>query len=417
MLSVALSIRNVHLQNGDADNALADAILLVKGGKIAYAGSRADAPVYSAEREIDGAGGYVLPGLIDLHVHALGSESALRSFPANGVTSIRDMASPVLRAVEWRMRERRGEPGLPRIFASGPVLTCEGGYPSSVWGSEVAAFVTGRYQAQEKVRKLLGMGLDVVKMGFEHELGPCLSETEATATVAAAKNGGKRTTAHLTDARDFELALKAGVDEAAHLPSREISDDLWKEAASRGMVILPTLHAHAGWAEEWKRKEEHPFGCRCLAGFREGYHQSLRNLERFLSFGGKVAYGTDAGNPNMPFGVSIEEWQDLQRCGISPRQCLRMATTTAAEILGESEKLGTLAPGYQADLAFYTHDPLQNPQNFRTLQWTLKGGEWIPAGRLEFPPAFDLDFWIRQWELQQKKGPRQIPEEDEEPME
>jgi imidazolonepropionase-like amidohydrolase len=296
------------------------------------------------------------------------------------------------------------------VFASGPVLTCEGGYPANVWGRDVAVFVTGRYQAQERVHKLMTMGLDVVKLGLEHELGPCISQTEATAAAQAAKSFGKRTTAHLTDARDFGLALKAGLEEAAHIPSRVLPDELWKEAAAQGMVILPTLHAHAGWAEEWKRKEDHPFGCSCLAGFREGHLQAMRNLERFLSFGGKVAYGTDAGNPHMPFGASSEEWSDLQRCGLSPFQCLRMSTSGAAECLGESERLGTLAAGFAADLAFYTHDPLQNPRNFRTLQWTLKGGEWIAAGPLEYPPAFDLDYWIHQWELNQKRGPRETPE-------
>jgi formylmethanofuran dehydrogenase subunit A len=87
-----------------------------------------------------------------------------------------------------------------------------------------------------------------------------------------------------------------------------------------------------------------------------------------------------------------------------------MSTSGAAECLGESERLGTLAAGFAADLAFYTHDPLQNPRNFRTLQWTLKGGEWIAAGPLEYPPAFDLDYWIHQWELNQKRGPRETPE-------
>ena len=411
MLSVSISLRHVTLYDGVSERPVTDALVLVKDGKIAYAGPRLGSPEYTAEKEVDGAGGFALPGLIDLHVHALGSESALRGFLANGVTTIRDMASPVLQAVEWRMRERRGEEGLPRIYASGPVLTCEGGYPSSVWGQDVAAFVTGRYQAQEKVRKLMTMGLDVVKVGLEHELGPCLSQTEVTAVAQAAKSFRKRTTAHLTSAKDFELALRAGVDEAAHMPAREISDDLWKEAVAKGMVILPTLHAHAGWAEEWKRKEDHPFGCRCLAGFREGYHQALKNTERFLSLGGKVAYGTDAGNPHMPFGVSVEEWQDLQLCGVSPAQCLRMATSDAAKVLGEENRLGTLAKGFMADLAFYKYDPLQNPENFKTLQWTLKGGEWIKAGVLEYPPEFDLDYWISQWEKNRKNGPR-VEEDD-----
>jgi imidazolonepropionase-like amidohydrolase len=412
ILSVSLALRNITLHDGVSDKSVSDALVLINNGKVSYAGPKTGGPAYTAEREIDGGGGYVLPGLIDLHVHALAEEKALRSFIANGVTTVRDMASPVLNAVEWKMKERRGAPGLPRIFVSGPVVTCEGGYPASVWGSDVAVFVTGKYQTQEKVRKLLLSDLDVIKVGLEHELGPCLSETEVKAACDTAHAAGRRVTAHLTSEKDFELCLKAGVDEAAHIPAREIPDEMWKEAASKGMVILPTLHAHAGWSEEWKRRSAHPFGCQCLAGFKEGYQQALRNLEKFLSFGGRVAYGTDAGNPHMPYGVSVEEWKDLQKVGLSPLQCLKMATSDAAGILGASDKLGSLVQGKQADLALYTHDPLNSPQNFRTLQWTLKGGELIPSGELEFPPPFDLDFWIAQWETNQRREPRK--EETEE---
>ncbi len=411
MLQIAIALQNVTLHDGLSEKPVSDALVLVKGGKIVYAGPKAGAPGYTAAQGIDGAGGFVIPGLIDLHVHALAAEKTLHSFLASGVTTVRDMASPVLHAVEWKLKERRGAPGLPRIYTSGPVVTCEGGYPATVWGPDVAAFVTGRYQAQEKVRKLLLSDLDLVKIGLEHELGPCLSETEVKSVADAAHAMGRRVSAHLTDARDFELCLKGGVDEAAHIPSREIPDDVWKEAARKGMVILPTLHAHLGWAEEWKRRQDHPFGCRCLAGFREGHLQAVKNLERFLSFGGKVAYGTDAGNPHMPFGVSVEEWKDLQKAGLSPFQCLKMATSDAAEILGASDKLGALVEGRQADLVLFQHDPLRSPSNFRTLQWTMKAGEVIPPAAPESPPPFDLDFWIRQWELNQKREPRL--EEDE----
>jgi imidazolonepropionase-like amidohydrolase len=114
--------------------------------------------------------------------------------------------------------------------------------------------------------------------------------------------------------------------------------------------------------------------------------------------GGQVAYGTDAGNPHMPFGVSVKEWKDLQSAGLTPLQCLRMATSEAAKVLGMEEKLGTLEKGKWADLVLYEHDPLKDPQNFRTLRRVFKGGRSFPSGPLEFPQPFDLDYWIHQWE-------------------
>jgi len=398
MLQINIAIENVTLYDGAKDKPSSNATVLISGEKIAYAGAHSKTPSYEAQQTIDGRGLFLLPGLIDLHVHGLVDERTLLSFLQNGVTSIRDLASDIFEGLAWRGKERSGLITSPRIFISGPVLTCHRGYPENVWGPQVAAPVQGRYQSQNKVQKLVGMGVDVIKIGLEHELGPCLSETEVKAIVDAAHALSKRVTAHITNEEDFEVCVANGVDEVAHIPSRPVSDDLWKEAIRKKVMIIPTVHAHAGWAEEWKRRADHPFGQFCQHGFHAGHHQCLKNLEKFLGLGGKVAYGTDAGNPHMPFGVSVKEWKDLQGTGLTPAQCLKMATKDAAKVLGMEEKLGTIEKGKYADMALYQHDPLKDPQNFRTLQMVFKGGRATPPGNLEFPEPFDLGFWIRQWE-------------------
>jgi imidazolonepropionase-like amidohydrolase len=398
MLQVHTAIEKVTLYDGARYKALSDASLLLSGEKIAYAGLHSRAPSYQAEKTIDGRGLYALPGLIDLHVHGLVDEKTLFSFLQNGVTTLRDLACDVFEAMAWKAKEQSGLIPSPRIFISGPVLTCRGGYPENVWGARIAATIQGRYQAEDKVRKLAGLGMDVIKLGMEHELGPCLSETEVSGIVSAAHALQKRVTAHLTNEEDFEICVKCGVDEAAHIPSRPVSEELWQEAVRRNMLILPTLHAQAGWAEEWKRRADHPFGQFCQHGFKAGHHQCQKNLEVFLGLGGRVAYGTDAGNPHMPFGVSIKEWKDLQEVGLTPGQCLEMSTRAAAKVLGMEDQLGTLEKGKFADLALYQHDPLRDAQNFRTLKLVFKGGHPYPPGPLEFPQPFKLDYWIRQWE-------------------
>jgi imidazolonepropionase-like amidohydrolase len=398
MLQINTAIENTTLYDGAKDRAAANSTLLLAGEKIAYAGPHSKAPAYQAAEVIDGRGLFALPGLIDLHVHGLVDEKTLFSFLRNGVTSIRDLASDVFDALAWKAKEQSGLIASPRLFVSGPVLTCPRGYPENVWGPKISVPVQGRYQAQDKVKKLAGMGVDVIKLGMEHELGPCLSETEVSAIVAAARACSKRVTAHITNEEDFEVCVKSGVNEVAHVPARPVSDDLWKEAVKKKVMIIPTLHAHAGWAEEWKRRADHPFGQYCQHGFRAGHHQCQKNLERFLSLGGQVAYGTDAGNPHMPFGVSVKEWKDLQSTGLTSFQCLKMATRDAAKVLGLEDKLGTLEKGKFADLALYQHDPLKDPQYFRTLKLVFKGGRPYPAGDLEFPQSFDLDYWIHQWE-------------------
>ena len=398
MLQVDTAIENITLYDGAKDKAAADSTLLLSGGKIAYVGPHSKAPAFRAPGVVDGRGLFALPGLIDLHVHALVDEKTLSSFLLNGVTSVRDLASDVFEGLAWKAKEQSGLIVSPRLFLSGPVLTCPKGYPENVWGPRISAPVQGRYQSQDKVKKLAGLGIDIIKLGMEHELGPCLSQTEVTAIVGAARALSKRVTAHITNEEDFEVCIKCGVDEVAHLPARPVSDDLWKEAVKKKVLIIPTLHAHAGWAEEWKRRSDHPFGQYCQHGFRAGHHQAMKNLERFLELGGQVAYGTDAGNPHMPFGVSVREWRDLQSCGLTPFQCLKMSTRDAARVLGMEEKLGTIEKGKLADLGLYGHDPLKDPQNFRTLKLVFKDGRPYPAGELEFPRPFNLDYWIRQWD-------------------
>jgi imidazolonepropionase-like amidohydrolase len=398
MLKIHTAIENVTLYDGVKDKSLSRATLLISGEKLEYVGLHSKAPAYEAQEVVDGQGLFAMPGLIDLHVHGLVDESTLESFLRNGVTTVRDLASNIFEGMAWKARERSGLIASPRLYISGPVLTCPQGYPENVWGPHVSAPVQGRYQSQDKVKRIVGMGIDVVKIGMEHELGPTLSQTEVESIVKAAKELSIPVTAHITNEEDFEVCLRSGVSELAHIPARPVSDDLWKEAVKKKVLILPTVHAHAGWAEEWKRKADHPFGKFCQHGFQAGHHQCHKNLERFLALGGQVAYGTDAGNPHMPFGVSVKEWRDLQSAGITPIQCLKMSTSEAAKVLGEEERLGSLEKGKFADVALYQHDPLKDPQNFRTLRVVYKGGRPYPAGSLEFPQPFDLEFWIRQWE-------------------
>ena len=176
-LKVQTAIQKATIYDAVADHALADHTLLIENEKLIYVGPHSQAPLYEAEEVVDGEGLFVLPGFIDLHVHGLVSEESLYSFLQNGVTSIRDLASNIYDALAWRVKEKTGLIASPRIFFAGPVLTCPGGYPENVWGPKASALVQGRYQAQEKVRQLAGLGVDVIKLGLEHELGPCLSET------------------------------------------------------------------------------------------------------------------------------------------------------------------------------------------------------------------------------------------------
>src|SRR5579883_1041847 len=169
MFQVNTAIEKVTLYDGARYRPEADATLLISGEKIVYAGAHSKAPAYQAENTLDGKGLFALPGLIDLHVHGLVDEKTLASFLQNGVTTIRDLASDPFEALAWKAKEQSGLITSPRIFISGLVLTCHKGYPENVWVPRIAAPIQGRYQAQDKVKRLVGLGMDVIKVGMEHE--------------------------------------------------------------------------------------------------------------------------------------------------------------------------------------------------------------------------------------------------------
>src|ERR1039458_1266905 len=102
MLQVDTAIENITLYDGAKDKAAADSTLLLSGGKIAYVGPHSKAPAFRAAGVVDGRGLFALPGLIDLHVHALVDEKTLSSFLLNGVTSVRDLASDVFQGLGWK---------------------------------------------------------------------------------------------------------------------------------------------------------------------------------------------------------------------------------------------------------------------------------------------------------------------------
>src|ERR1035441_748632 len=123
MLKIDLALEKVHLYDGLGDKPFADSTLLVTQGKISYAGPSAQAPEYDAVETISAKGFFILPGLIDLHGHALVDEPSLASFLRNGITTVRDLACDAYEALEWKAKERAGLIQAPRLFTSGPVLT------------------------------------------------------------------------------------------------------------------------------------------------------------------------------------------------------------------------------------------------------------------------------------------------------
>jgi len=416
----------------DGEKARFAADIAVDNGRIVEIspGLRAKFP---SARVIDAEGRYIVPGLIDAHVHLGGSagtassfeeftpeqfELNLRAYLYNGVTAVLDMGAMKDLILEWRQMEREGELLAPRIFAVGPGFTAPGGHPVSTifkgLPSEIvdqmACQVAEPRAAEEGVAELAEEGVDAIKAIYDDAKGaiPKLSYAVLEAIAAEAHRHGLKIFVHVGTVRDAIDAIEAGADGIEHMidePDPKLTE-LLELAAQKGVLYTPTLAVYEasssiatdpsflkhydtagsvsrrvleglqaeGFLARYRRKREE---------LRRGLEAAVENTGKAYRMGVKLALGTDAGNPATFHGLAVHrELKLLVEAGLSPREALIAATKTAAEKLGAPELVAVEA-GKAADLLILEAgaDPLENIANLRRIEWVIKRG--VPYRREE----------------------------------
>jgi len=385
-----------------------------------------------AER-LDASGRFVVPGLIDAHVHLGGSAGAaasfeeftpeqfelnLRAYLYNGVTAVLDMGAMRDLILEWRRMEREGELLAPRIFAVGPGFTAPGGHPVSTIFKDLppeiveqmAIQVDDPRAAKEGVAELAERGVDAIKAIYDDAKGtiPKLSYAVLEAITAEAHRHGLRVFVHIGTVRDALDAIEAGADGLEHMidESDPKLAELLESATQKGMFYTPTLAVYEAFSLiatgpgflkhydtagsvsrvvlESLQAEGFPARYR---GKQEELHRrleaALENAGRAHRMGVRLAPGTDAGNPATFHGLAVHrELALLVEAGLSPREALIAVTRTAAEKLGAAE-LGAIEAGKAADLLILETgaDPLEDIADLRRIEWVIKRG--VPYRREE----------------------------------
>ncbi len=401
-------------------------VVVIDGGTIHCAGTAPECSVAGADRVIRVEDGMILPGLIDLHVHA--RPHFIGAFPAAGVTTVRDANNTLA-----TLRALRHHPDAPRILAAGPMLdgpesVLNGmseteGYPGEQpWDSIMPVLVGTADDAREAVRALGARHVDVIKL-YE-QLPP---EAYATAVQEAHALGlpvmtdlGLAATRGLTQARvDALQAAAYGVNSVEHLSGfalayrrmggdldvEPLDDDLLDaiadEFARTDAAVVPTLVnvIHAAGDEppdlsgvpladagetlmgEWWRQL---FAIVHSDDMREremiDFRLTRALLPRLLERGVLVGAGTDtpAGAYTVPGGGLHQELVGLVDFGLSPIEALQAATGNAARILGRDD-LGAIHAGAKADLVIVSGDPTADIANSRRLEWIVIDGNVEPA--------------------------------------
>ena len=400
-------IRGGRVFSATGGNAIADGVVAISEGKIAYAGPGSGF-VQSQEEVtlIDAGGRTVLPGLIDLHVHmiitykrpvdhhlerAIGAtmmngvancERALRS----GITTVRDCGAGHLGIFALRDSINSGEVKGPRIFAAGKAICMTGGSSWEALCREADGPDECRKAAREQLRRpgtifVSADGADLLKVmatdqGYNRTRVQMTVE-EMAAVADEAHKMELRVAAHVGGAEGAIRCVKAGIDSIEH---GNVLDEASIDAmANAGTAYVPTLDVY------WE-----PVVLGAAAGFtqheigycKKYYEPHKRSFELALDAGITIGAGTDSGGLTHVVGKSMhQELELLVDYGMKPAAALRAATAVAAEILGQEAKLGTLEVGKLADVLVVDGDPTTNIGDIRDTWVVLRDGQVVVDNR------------------------------------
>lgn len=382
------------------------ALILVEGNRI-KAVLPADAPVPAGAKLVDLSTATVLPGLIDSHVHLtgdpddqfwqaavdtgeyqslVGAKNALLTVRA-GFTTVRDLGSSRLSAFALRDAINKGFVPGPRVLAAGNAISIIGGHGDiSGFRPEVAAALsegntcTGPVQCAEKVREMSRRGADVIKVTAtggvlsqqSRGLGMHFTPDEMKAIVDTASSLGLKVAAHAHGDDGVRGAAVAGVASIEH--GTYVSAETARAMKANGTWMVPTLAALTGLSERVGKGIYTPV---VDAKARQVLDLWGKQVQASRAAGVKIAFGTDAGV--IDHGRNAEEFPLLvEKGGMTPRAALVSATTGAAELLGLSEDIGTIAPGKSADIIAVTGDPLTDPRTLLGMRFVMASGRTIP---------------------------------------
>ncbi|MFI2413731.1 amidohydrolase family protein [Streptomyces sp. NPDC018947] len=337
-----------------------DAVVVIRDGTVDRAGARRKGAVPGHLPRLDAHGRWVLPGLVDAHIH-LSTVAEARAAVTRGATSARSGSTTFYQDIAVRELARRRPVSAPRLRAAGVFVTPDMG-DSVLADPDLAALVGQKdgVRSAEALRRVVDVnaarGADVIKTRVNERAGlpdqdpltQVYSYEQLAEVVAAARRHGKGVLCHGYSEKGCDDAVRAGIRSLEH--GVFVHERTLHDMRSRGTYFTPTLTAIAGLAES-----SDPV----LAERGRTYLPVLEDAVRTAhEVGVPLAAGTDSsGGEVTPIGHEIEL---MHAAGLSPLDAIRTATTNAARLLGLPGTAGRLAPGYAGDAVVVDADPLSD---------------------------------------------------------
>jgi len=394
-----IAIRAGRLIDGKSDSVLMNALILVENDRIVSVSAGGTAP--AGVEVVDLSKATVLPGFVDAHTHlllngditsedydvqllkqsipyrAILSARNARIALEHGFTAMRDLETEgaMYADVDIKNAIANGEVPGPRMQVATRAMTPTGMYPLLGYSWELQVpkgvqYVDGVDGARKAVREQVMYGADWIKYysdrkyhfegdGVLHSMVNFTDE-EAKAIVDETHRLGKRVAAHAIGSDGIAAALRAGVDTIEH--GDGLTDALIDEMARKGVYWVPTITVGA-----------------YVAPGRGGNWTKMVDLEKTafqkaLKKNVKIALGTDAGGFDWKELNQAKEFGYYVNYGMTPMQAIRSGTVVPAELLGWSDKMGTIEAGKWADLVAVSGDPLKDITELERVKFVMKGG-------------------------------------------
>ncbi len=424
-LADTLLIENVTLIDGTGRPSVAGASVLVDGDRISrIARGSIDAP--RGTNRIDGSGKFLMPGLMDMHIHLRGSVELtpeglfkvtndrtrgirmLHSYLYSGVTSVYDAGNVPDYILGLRADERNGDLVSPRIFATGSIVTYPGSHGSNEFGTQVDDWP----EAIPTLDAHIEREPDLLKLTYEErgwgarEMIPILPLALMQQIIQYYNERGIRTTVHTSSEYRARQAIFAGVDTLAHpIIQGPVTEDFARLMGAKKIPMVTTLTI----GENYSRLAEHPEyldqplyqatvpaeEIEMLKTERRQEYQERKwtwwmqimttiaqeNLRMINEAGGVLVAGTDQSS-----GPALHRELELMAdAGIPASEIIRIATLNGAIFLGKEREMGSIEEGKIADMVLLAADPTEDINNAKEILEVIMGGRIVDRASLNLP--------------------------------
>jgi imidazolonepropionase-like amidohydrolase len=433
------------LVDGTAAAPVRDAVVVMRDGRIACAGPRTACPVPADADTVNATGKWIIPGLVDAHVHFSqtgwvdGRPDALdlrerypyeqvvadlharperffRSYLCSGVTSVFDVGGYAW-TLDLQARTAQSTTA-PRVVTAGPLLSSID-FWLNLPDQRQFLYMADEAAVHQAVRAHKAWRAAAIKVWYIMPPQPPDTARVSALVHAAgdeAKQVGLPLIVHATGLWEAKDAVRAGARMLVHsIWSAPVDDEFLALARRAGTTYVPTLMVPDGYRQITVRRFERdrqPLACvdpetrakalasdtvapakrvtgaaleQRVARTTQGLAQGQANLRRVRDAGIRIALGTDAGNPLTLHGASVfMELEAMQAAGLGPRDVLAAATRNGARALG-LDSTGTVTAGATADLVVLDADPLADIRNVRRIALVARRGELYTRKELEYP--------------------------------